>query len=87
MKKLFTLIILVLGLSATGFAQNKGSIQGKLIDTLYKEVLADATVTVLHTTDSSVVNYTLADAKGEFRINDIDTGSYRLMISYQGYAP
>ena len=78
-----------MGIGATGFAQKKvtGTIQGKLIDTLYKDVLADATVTVLHTTDSSVVAYTLANTKGEFQINNIDTGRYRLMISYQGYAP
>jgi uncharacterized membrane protein YgcG len=89
MKKIFTLFIVVFALAATGFAQKRvsGSIQGKLYDTLYKETLADATVTVLHATDSTVVSYTLANPKGEFLIKNLDAGTYRLMITYQGYNP
>jgi hypothetical protein len=86
MKKIFTLAI-ALVITAAGFAQQKGSVQGKLYDSLYKEVLADATVTVLKPTDSSVVAYTIANAKGEFVIKDLDTGAYRLMITYLGYIP
>lgn len=89
MKKGFILLVIALGIVASGFAQKmgSGSIQGRLIDTLYKEILADATVTVLHGTDSSVVAYTLANAKGEFQINGIKPGTYRLMITYQDYFP
>jgi hypothetical protein len=89
MKKIFTLFVFVFVLATAGFAQKRvsGSIQGKLYDTLYKETLVDATVTVLHATDSTVISYTLANAKGEFQINNLDAGSYRLMITYQGYNP
>ncbi|OQP61588.1 outer membrane beta-barrel family protein [Niastella populi] len=88
MKKIFTLFFLIFAFAAAGFAQNvSGSIQGKLYDSLYVETLTDATITVLHATDTTIVTYTLADAKGEFRIKNLSAGSYRLMISYQGYAP
>src|SRR5690349_12956687 len=88
MKKIFTLFILVFVLATTGFAQRvSGSIQGKLYDTLYRETLVDATVTVLHATDSTVISYTLANPKGEFTIKNLDAGTYRLMITYQGYTP
>lgn len=89
MKKIFTLFVLVFVLATAGFAQGRvsGSIQGKLYDTLYRETLADATITVLHATDSTVVSYTLANPKGEFQIKNLDAGTYRLMITYQGYTP
>ena len=88
MKKIFTLFILAFVLATTGFAQRvSGSIQGKLYDTLYRETLVDATVTVLHATDSTVISYTLANPKGEFTIKNLDAGTYRLMITYQGYTP
>src|SRR5688572_17245458 len=89
MKKIFTLFLLVFLFATAGFAQKRvsGSIQGKLYDTLYRETLADATITVLHSTDSTVITYTLANPKGEFKINNLDAGTYRLMITYQGYTP
>lgn len=88
MKKIFTLFLLVFAFATAGFAQNvSGSIQGKLYDSMYVETLTDATITVLHATDTTIVTYTLADAKGEFRIKNLNAGSFRLMISYQGYSP
>ncbi len=85
MKKLFTLFLLVIGFAMAGNAQT-GTIQGKLYDSAFVDNLVDATVTVLHATDTSVISYTLADAKGEFKLKNIAVGNYRLMISYQGYA-
>jgi hypothetical protein len=87
MKKFFTLFLVVIACTTAGYAQSSGSVQGKLYDSLFVDNLVDATVTVLHATDTSVISYTLADAKGEFRIKNIPLGSYRLMISYQGYSP
>lgn len=89
MRKLLTLIVLLTTLSVASQAQRKisGTIKGKLVDTLYKEVLSEATVTVLNPVDSSVVTYTISNAKGEFEVKDLDSGNYRLMISYQGYQP
>ncbi len=84
MSKILTLLILLTGLGTAAFAQ-KGSVKGKLTDSTYKEVLSEATVSVLNFKDSSVVAYTISNAKGEFEIKNLDTGTYRLNVSYQGY--
>lgn len=88
MQKILTLMVLLMTLSLAGLAQKKisGSIKGKLVDTLYKENLSEATITVLNP-DSSVHSFTLSNTKGEFEIKDIDSGNYRLMITFQGYQP
>ena len=67
-------------------AQSKtGVVKGKLTDTVFRESLAEATVSLLSITDSSVVGFTLANANGEFELKAIDTGAYRLVITFQGY--
>ena len=86
MSKILTLLILLTGLGTAALAQ-KGSVKGKLTDSTYKEILTEATVSVLHIKDSSVVAYTISNAKGEFEIKNLDTGTFRLMVSYQGYQP
>lgn len=69
---------------STAFGQTK-TIKGKLADTLYKELLAGATISVLNMPDSSVTAYSLSDSKGAFEVKGIDTGSYGVFITFQGY--
>ncbi len=64
-----------------------GVVKGSLADSIYKEIMSEATITVLSAKDSTVVSYVLSDAKGEFQIRDLDSGSYRLTVSYAGYSP
>lgn len=87
--KLFLLGILFFCVAYSSYAQKNvsGLVKGRLTDTAYRETLADATVSVLHSTDSSVISYTRANEKGEFQINNLDAGNYRLVVSYQGYQP
>ncbi|MFT3826298.1 MAG: outer membrane beta-barrel family protein [Chitinophagaceae bacterium] len=85
-RKLTLLLLLVCGFSVASFAQGvSGTIKGKLVDTMYKETLADATVNILNPKDSSVVTFGLSNAQGEFAIKGLSSGNYRLMISYSGY--
>jgi len=86
MSKILTLLVLLTGLGSAALAQ-KGSVKGKLTDSTYKEILTEATVSILHIKDSSVVAYTISNDKGEFEIKNLDTGTFRLMVSYQGYQP
>ena len=69
-------------------AQKKttGLIKGKLQDTVFKESLSQATISLLLPADSSIVTYTLANAKGEFELKDVELGTYRLLITFSGYA-
>ncbi|HKH60878.1 MAG TPA: carboxypeptidase regulatory-like domain-containing protein, partial [Flavitalea sp.] len=70
----------------TVVAQNKaGIVRGKLTDPLFKESMAEATVSVLTLIDSSIVAFSLANSKGDFEIRSIDTGTYRLLVTFQGY--
>ncbi|MBC8034833.1 MAG: outer membrane beta-barrel protein [Chitinophagaceae bacterium] len=88
MKNLLTIIVFLLA-ATSSFAQKRvlGSIKGIVTDTAYKETLADATISVLgaNPKDSSIISYTRADEKGAFQIKNIAVGSYRLIISFQGY--
>src|SRR6266496_2922761 len=86
MKKIFTLTILTISLVNITQAQRAdGSIKGKLIDTAAKQPISDATVSVINAKDSSVVSYSLSDKQGVFEIRSLDTGTYRLVITHQGY--
>lgn len=86
MRKSIGLLIFILSTVVTVLAQSKtGIVKGKLTDTLFKESMAEATVSVLTILDSSVVAFSLANPKGEFEITGIDTGSYRVLITFQGY--
>lgn len=81
-------LLLLISLT-TGFIVSaqfkKGIVSGKLVDSVYKESLASATVSLLNPQDSSIVSYVLANARGEFSLKGIDTGTYRLQVSFQGY--
>ena len=86
MQKIFTLFF-GLALAITGFAQVNGTVKGKVRDTLAKQNLADATVTVLNPKDSIPVTFAITDKTGSFEIKNLDTGLYRLLITFQGYVP
>ena len=62
-----------------------GSVKGKLLDTTTKQSLSNATIAVLQTNDSSLINYTLSDTKGLFEIKNIPVGTFQLFISFTGY--
>lgn len=83
----FLLLAVFACLGFAGFGQSNGSIKGKITDTLFKQDLSEATVSVLNIKDSTPVSFTISDAKGNFVIKDLDTGAYRLLITFQGYGP
>ena len=87
MKKSLIVAMLLCGFISTVWAQKKvtGVVKGRLLDTLYKESLAEATVSVIRPADSSVVNYMLANARGEFEFKNLDLDAYRILVSFQGY--
>lgn len=66
------------------YAQTK--IQGIAIDTLHKNVLRSASVSIYEKGKSSVEKVTLTDSYGKFVINDLSINkSYLLEIRYQGF--
>jgi hypothetical protein len=85
----YTLFLVGMFCSLVGFAQKNvgGTVTGRLQDSSAKQMLADATISVLKAEDSASVAFTLSDAKGNFEIKDLENGSYRLLITYQSYQP
>ncbi|HEY2722191.1 MAG TPA: carboxypeptidase-like regulatory domain-containing protein, partial [Chitinophagaceae bacterium] len=86
MKKIPLLFISSLLFSIAVMAQkNSSSIKGRLMDTTARHPLPGATISIINSSDSSLVSYTLSDKQGIFEIKDIDPGNYRLIISFEGY--
>src|SRR5687767_8535484 len=87
MKKILLLLAFLAGVFGAS-AQNRinGTVKGKLTDTVYKESFSEASVSVIRQ-DSSIAGYSLANTRGEFEVKSLDTGSYRLVVSFQGFAP
>jgi Outer membrane protein beta-barrel family/Carboxypeptidase regulatory-like domain len=63
----------------------KGSLTGKIADTLSTQRLNDASVSVLLAADSASAAFTVTDKNGRFAVRNLGDGSYRLVISFQGY--
>lgn len=82
-------LILVLLFAAVGIPAmaQRGSVSGTLKDTVYVEILSNATVTVKKAVDSSVVTYSLTNDEGVFNIKGLEIGKYIIQISYQSYKP
>ena len=54
-------------------------------DTIRKQPVAAATVTVLERKDSSLVSFTMTGNDGRFELKGLANGDYRLMITHVNY--
>ncbi len=64
----------------------KISISGQVVDTA-GNVLPGATVVLLQRRDSVIESFTLSDAKGQFRLHNIERKDYWLRITFLGLQP
>ena len=92
--------MLVIGLlSSTSHAQNfggrgggapdsgiKGKVTGKVMDPDLNVPVEFATIAIKKA-DGTIVNGTIADERGDFRIIEVPLGSYTVTISFVGYEP
>lgn len=83
MKKSYLLLVILL-VSLVSVAQ-KGSVKGVLMDTLAKQPVTAATITLLQKKDSSLVSFTMTDNKGHFELTGVGNGDYRLLITHVNY--
>jgi outer membrane receptor protein involved in Fe transport len=63
----------------------KGKVTGKLVDEGSGEGIEFATVSIKSARDSSVVNGTLTEIGGSFRVNNLPNGKYLVEFSFLGY--
>jgi hypothetical protein len=67
-------------------AQSEVVIKGKVVDSIGKQSLKDASIELLKATDSAKVLLSLAKQDGSFEIRNVAVGNYIVRLSFQGYA-
>jgi hypothetical protein len=85
MKKQLLLIIIVIMGFVTAKAQ-ESIIKGTVNDTLNKQNLSNAVVSILRPKDSVLVKFVRTDANGNFELKKVLAGNYILVASYPNYA-
>lgn len=83
-KKLFFLLI-VLMFSTYLNAQTKNSILGIIKDSVSKNAVEYATISLLTGGGNKILDGTTTDSLGHFKLRDIDTGFYKLSFESIGY--
>jgi hypothetical protein len=84
MKKIY-LLLLTCFCALVSQAQKNGSLKGILYDSVAKQPVVSATITVLQKKDSALVTFTMTDNKGHFDITGLGNGDYRLLITHVNY--
>ena len=81
--------ILLIALSGfiwlSSFAQKSGSVKGIVFDTIAKQPVSAATITVLQREDSSLVTFTMTNSRGEFSLTNVPYGDFRLLVTHVSY--
>ncbi|HYE54918.1 MAG TPA: outer membrane beta-barrel family protein [Chitinophagaceae bacterium] len=85
MKKVYFLLAALFALAVHANAQNTGNIKGVLMDTAAKQPVADATITVLQASDSSLITFSRTNKNGAFDVRYIPKGKYRMLVSHVGF--
>jgi hypothetical protein len=85
MRKNYFLLVGLFISSMCVFAQKNGAVKGIAFDTLSKQPVAAATITVMLKKDSSLVTFTITDNRGYFELKGIPNGEYRLLITHVSY--
>jgi hypothetical protein len=74
-------------LSLQSFAQGQGSITGKLVDSITKQPLSLATITLFNAGDTSILTYRMSTPTGDFRVPALPAGKpLRVIISFSGFS-
>ncbi|MBQ2526761.1 MAG: carboxypeptidase regulatory-like domain-containing protein, partial [Bacteroidales bacterium] len=96
-KKLYiTLLLAFLGLTAKAqvVILNDNVLNGRMseikttvLDSLTSEPVAFASVYIIPSKDTTITNFTLTDAKGEAKLDEVPYGSYVFRVEMMGYKP
>ena len=62
----------------------RGSVKGTIVDTISKQDLSYASVSVTPDSDSTEAEFTVTDKHGYFTMKDLRPGDYRLLITFEG---
>jgi outer membrane receptor protein involved in Fe transport len=92
MKRIFLLIIVICAamtakaqLPVGGGSGIVGKISGTVIDSLSKKPVDYATISIYKSGAKTPINGVLTDEKGNFQINNLRAGKYKITVSFIGY--
>ncbi|MEO6668039.1 MAG: outer membrane beta-barrel protein [Ferruginibacter sp.] len=85
MKKILSILALS-SISLYGFTQNTGKIYGAIKDGGNQKVIDAATISLLRSTDSSLVKTSITDEQGNFSFENVKTGGYIVSASSIGHS-
>jgi outer membrane receptor protein involved in Fe transport len=91
MKKIALLLVLLFAVFSaksqtfTGMNSPKGKISGTVIDSITKAPVDYASVSLYKMNSTKPLNGVLTDATGNFKLNEIQAGTYTVTISFIGY--
>ena len=69
------------------FQQRMSEIRATVLDSLTQEPVSFASVYVIPAKDTTITNFTLTDAKGEAKLDEVPYGSYVFHVEMMGYKP
>lgn len=62
-----------------------GTINGQIIDSYHKKPIEYATISLFKLLDSTLVNGTVSDVEGNFKISKIRPGAYYITVTFMGF--
>ena len=74
-------------LSDNLFQERMSEIKTTVLDSLTNEPIAFASVYVIPSKDTTITNFTLTDAKGEAKLDEVPFGGYVFHVEMMGYKP
>ena len=69
------------------FQERMGTVKATVLDSLTNEPVGFASVYVIPSKDTTITNFTLTDAKGEAKLEEVPYGSYVFHVEMMGYKP
>ena len=69
------------------FQERMSEIKTTVLDSLTSEPIGFASVYVIPSKDTTITNFTLTDAKGEAKLEEVPYGSYVFHVEMMGYKP
>jgi hypothetical protein len=79
------LLVIIFSFGAAATKSQDISLKGKVADKGDKSAITGATVKLISLRDSSQVKLVVTDKNGNFVFNSLNTGGYRLFVSFTGY--
>ena len=81
---LFISLFVILVFSANAQSKIRGSAKGTIMDTVGKQELIYATVSITPESDSTSPAFAFTDKHGAFSFKGLSPGNYRLLITFEG---